>query len=104
MSYETLSVETEGPLAVVTIRREPQLNALSSRVIAELTQVVGELDKGPAVRVVALTGAGDKAFVAGADIAEMKDLTAYQARTFAEHGGVLGTAIERSVKIWVAAV
>ena len=104
MSYETLTVDLEAPLAIVTIRRESQLNALSSKVIAELTQVVGELDQNPAVRVVAVTGAGDKAFVAGADIAEMKDLTAYQARSFAEAGGRLGAAIERSVKIWVAAV
>jgi enoyl-CoA hydratase len=73
-AYQTLSIDREGPLAVVTIRREQALNALSSAVMAELTAAAAELDRDAGVRVVALTGAG-KAFVAGADIAEMQDLS-----------------------------
>jgi hypothetical protein len=53
---------------------------------------------------VVLTGAGEKAFVAGADIAEMQELSPLQAQAFAEMGGALGTAIETSEKAWIAAV
>ncbi len=101
---ETLKVSVEGPLAIITIDRQPVLNALSSKVIAEATHVAGELELSADVRVVIVTGAGDKAFVAGADIAEMLDLTPVQARAFAEMGGALGAAIETSEKAWIAAV
>ncbi len=104
MSYETLTVEHEGPLAIVTIRREAALNALSSRVIAELTEAAGDLELSEDVRVVCVTGAGAKAFVAGADIAEMKVLGPAQAQAFSEMGGNLGHTIESSHKPWVAAV
>jgi enoyl-CoA hydratase len=104
VAYETLSVEHDGPLAIVTIRREAALNALSSRVIAELTEVAGELELAEDVRVVTVTGAGAKAFVAGADISEMKDMGPAHAQAFSEMGGNLGHAIETSHKPWVAAV
>ena len=103
-AYETLSVDLEGPLAIVTIRREAQRNALSSQVMTELIAAATELQADRAVRVVAITGAGDKAFVAGADIAEMKDLDSVGARKFAENGRLVGEALERSSKIWIAAV
>ena len=103
-SFETLKVSVDGPIATVTIDREPVLNALSSKVLAELTHVAGELEVSIDVRVVILTGAGDKAFVAGADIAEMLDLTPVQAHAFAQMGGAVGTAIESSEKAWIAAV
>ncbi|HTJ40619.1 MAG TPA: enoyl-CoA hydratase-related protein [Kofleriaceae bacterium] len=103
-SFETIRVAIEGPLAIVTITRETALNALSSQVIAELTTVAGELEISDDVRVVALTGAGEKAFVAGADIAEMKDMSPVQAQAFSEMGGNLGTSIEESSKPWIAAV
>ncbi|MBA3393507.1 MAG: enoyl-CoA hydratase/isomerase family protein [Deltaproteobacteria bacterium] len=102
--FETLKVDVDGPIATVTIRREQQLNALSSVVIAELTQIVGELEVSTDVRVVIVTGAGEKAFVAGADIAEMVEMTPIQATAFAEMGGSLGNAIETSEKPWIAAV
>jgi enoyl-CoA hydratase len=103
-SYETLKVEAAGPVATLTISREAALNALSSTVIAELTTVCGELEVADDVRVVILTGAGDKAFVAGADIAEMVEMTPVQAAAFAEMGGALGASIEGSSKPWIAAV
>lgn len=103
-AYQTISIDRAGPLAVVTIRREAALNALSSAVIAELTAAAAELDGDAAIRVVAVTGAGDKAFVAGADIAEMQGLSAAEAQAFAEGGGRLGDALEASPKIWIAAV
>ena len=103
-SFETLKVTVEGGLAIVTIAREAALNALSSKVITELTQAAASIEVSTDVRVVALTGAGDKAFVAGADIAEMQDLTPVQAQAFSEMGGALGAAIEGSEKPWIAAV
>ena len=103
-TYETVTVEQEGALAIVTIRREAALNALSSRVIADLTHVAAELEMADDIRVVALTGAGAKAFVAGADIAEMQTLGPAQAQTFAEMGGNLGHAVEHSARPWIAAV
>ena len=104
MPYETLTVEHEGPVAIVTIRREAALNALSSRVIAELTEAAADLDMADDVTVVVVTGAGQKAFVAGADIAEMKALGPAEAQAFSEMGGNLGHAIENSHKPWIAAV
>jgi len=99
-SYETLKVEVADGIATVTISREANLNALSSKVIAELTAVCGELE----VADVIVTGAGDKAFVAGADIAEMVEMTPVHAHAFAEMGGALGSSIEGSSKPWIAAV
>jgi enoyl-CoA hydratase len=103
-SFETLRIDVDGPLAIVTLTREAQLNALSSRVMAELTAAAGEIEMSEDVRVVAVTGAGEKAFVAGADIAEMADLTPIQAQAFAEMGGAVGASIESSSKPWIAAV
>lgn len=103
-SFETIKVALDGPIAVVTISREAALNALSSNVIGELAHIAGELEISSDVRVVILTGAGEKSFVAGADIAEMVDMTPVQARAFAEMGGALGDAIESSSKPWIAAV
>lgn len=99
----TIKVETQGHLAVVTVSREKALNALSSEVIAELTQAAKTLEGDAAVRVVVVTGAG-KAFVAGADISEMQELPPAKAQAFAEQGARLGETIEQSSKVWVAAV
>jgi len=102
-TFTTIKIEVDGALAIVTINREAQLNALSSTVISELTQAAAALEISDEIRVVALTGAG-KAFVAGADIAEMQELTPPQAQAFSEMGGALGTAIETSEKAWIAMV
>jgi enoyl-CoA hydratase len=103
-AFETLKIEALGALAIVTVAREAALNALSSQVISELTAACGELEISADVRVVILTGAGEKAFVAGADIAEMRELTPLQAQAFAEMGGALAQSIETSEKPWIAAV
>ncbi len=103
-TYNTIQIRQDGPLAIVTINREAALNALSSEVIGELTQAAGALEAADEVRVVAVTGAGAKAFVAGADISEMVELAPEKAQMFSENGGKLGTAIETSKKPWIAAV
>ena len=103
-TFDTIKIQQDGMLAIVSIDRPDALNALSSKVITELTQACAAIEVSTDVRVVALTGAGDKAFVAGADIAEMADLNPVQAQAFAEMGGALGAAIEGSEKPWIAAV
>jgi len=103
-SFETIKVASEGALAIIRIDRPAALNALSTRVIAELTGACAELELSDEVRVVILTGAGEKAFVAGADIAEMQEFTPMQAQAFSEMGGALGQAIETSSKPWIAMV
>jgi enoyl-CoA hydratase len=100
---ETLKVERHGAVAVVTLTREAAMNALSTAALSELLVVVEELEHAPDVRAVVLTGAG-KAFVAGADIAEMSEMKPGEARGFAELGGAVGEAIERARTPWIAAV
>ncbi|HEX3481636.1 MAG TPA: enoyl-CoA hydratase-related protein [Kofleriaceae bacterium] len=102
-TFETIQVAVDGALATVTVAREAALNALSSKVIAELTAACGEFEVSTDVRAVIVTGAG-KAFVAGADIAEMRELSPRQAQAFAGMGGAMAAAIEGSEKPWIAAV
>lgn len=82
MAYETILCETDGAIATVTINRPKVLNALNPQVIAELGQVFTELGQDDEVKVIILTGAGGKAFVAGADISAMADMNPVQARNF----------------------
>jgi enoyl-CoA hydratase len=103
VDYQHIKVELDGPLVVVTIDREEALNALNQVVLSELLHATAELEISDDVRVVCLTGAG-KAFVAGADIAEMQDMGPRDALAFAELGGELGRAIETSRLPYVAAV
>jgi enoyl-CoA hydratase len=105
-SFEHITVERDGEpgLALITIRREKALNALSSAVVAELSDAVAALEGDDDVRVVALTGAGDKAFVAGADIGEMTSLGPREAQALAARGGALAAAIEGSAKVYIAAI
>jgi enoyl-CoA hydratase len=75
-NYDTLLVERDGPALIVTINRPESLNALSAGVIAELRAVVEGIRHGddPSLRGLIVTGAGEKAFVAGADIREMASM------------------------------
>jgi enoyl-CoA hydratase len=99
-----IRVEKTGAVATVYIDRPKALNALNPETLAALARIVTELDGDAAIRVVILTGAGDKAFVAGADIAAMATMTVAQARSFALAGGAVAEAIERSPRPWIAAV
>jgi enoyl-CoA hydratase len=105
-SYENVSVVVErgGAIATVTVNRPQVLNALDDATIGELIDAFGALRVDRALRCVILTGAGEKAFVAGADIAAMAGLTAEQALAFAERGHQLGVDIEALPAPVIAAV
>ncbi|HEX4454463.1 MAG TPA: enoyl-CoA hydratase-related protein [Kofleriaceae bacterium] len=103
-TFQTVAISQDGPLGILTIDRAAALNALSTQVMAELGAAAVVLEQAQGVRVVALTGAGDKAFVAGADISEMHELTPLAAQRFVETGTAFCAAVETSTKPWIAAV
>ena len=86
MAYENILFEIEDGVALVTMNRPKVLNALNPETLKELEQVIDEVRTNDTVRVMVITGAGDKAFVAGADISEFPKMNALQARVFAEKG------------------
>src|SRR5690349_8514989 len=102
-----VTVERTGQVATVTIQRPDKLNALNARVVGELIKTFQELlqgkDGAEPVRAAILTGAG-KAFVAGADIAEMSGMTPVEAKAFADAGHRLGHLIEACPFPVIAAV
>ncbi len=102
MGSEFVRVEIDGAVATVFIDRPKALNALNQQVLRELDAALTQLDQTPALRAAIITGGGEKAFVAGADIAEMSAFTLEQAKAFAEHGHAVFTRIE-SLKIPVIA-
>ncbi len=94
----------DGELAVVTVDREDKLNALNAEVIAELGDAFDSLRKDDQVRAVILTGAGQKAFVAGADIGELAKMDALSGVQVSRTGQGVFRSIERFPKPVVAAV
>jgi enoyl-CoA hydratase len=104
MSYQTLLLETDGGIAVLTINRPDKLNALNDTVVAELHQAALALAADPAVRGVILTGAGAKAFVAGADIGDLAKQGVLDGRQRALSGQRMLRAFEAMGKPVLAAV
>lgn len=105
MDYQYLIIEQEGQLLTVTINRENALNALNRQTMEELYRFFAEELPGRRdVRGVVLTGAGDKAFVAGADIKEFQEISGDEGAALAQRGHDTFFAIERSQVPVVAAV
>lgn len=86
MTYENLKLEIDGPIALLTLDRQKALNALNSQTLRELEDALSELGRNHAVRALIVTGAGEKAFVAGADIQELATLSTAQALFFSQLG------------------
>jgi enoyl-CoA hydratase len=97
-------VEKTDRIATVTLNRPEKLNALNNEVLQELERIFADLEQDPEVGVVILTGAGEKAFVAGADIAELKTLDTAGARVQALRGQAVFQRIESLPKPVIAAV
>ena len=103
-STSPVSVTDRGAVRVITVNRPDKLNALNAATLDALHQAFDAAASEPAVRVVVLTGAGPKAFVAGADIAEMNALTPAQGRDFSLRGTRMMRRVERMPKPVIAMV
>ncbi len=104
MRYETLLVETEGAIRTVTINRPEVLNALSETVMGELHEVMDETAQAEAVRVVVLKGAGEKSFVAGADLKQMTETSRTETETRSWNGMRLYDKMRRLPQPLVASI
>jgi len=103
--YQTIQYSIDSYVAIIRINRPEKLNALSSAVLDDLRHLVTDLRVRDDVRVVIITGSGEKAFVAGADIAELAALNdSEEGREFAQNGQAVFSLIESSPKPFIAAV
>ena len=104
MAYENLLIERDEAVLIITINRPAALNALNTQTLTELDAAIGDARDDATVRAVVLTGAGEKAFVAGADIKELAVQTPVTGREHARHGQGILDRIEQLGKPVIAAV
>lgn len=105
MSYQNILSELKDQILFITINREQKLNALNKDTLAELADAIAFAGTNPEVRGVLLTGAGEKAFVAGADISEFSNFNGEQGKALALNGqNTVFNAIEKCPKPVVAAI
>jgi enoyl-CoA hydratase len=102
-SHILFDVDDAG-IALISINRPEKLNALSREVISDLDDALGRVSDDEAIRAAIITGTGEKAFVAGADISELAALSAYEARQKALHGQAVFRRLETCGKVSVAAI
>ncbi|MCX6665770.1 MAG: enoyl-CoA hydratase-related protein [Euryarchaeota archaeon] len=103
MTYKNILLEKKDAIGTITINRPDVLNVLNKETLHELSLVVDELENDGTIKVAVLTGKG-KAFIAGADIKQMKDMSSLEAKAFAEMGHCILMKIERSHLPFIAAV
>lgn len=104
MSYNNLLLEVENTIATITFNRPKALNALNNELLSELSVALDEIEQDENIKVLILTGAGDKAFIAGADISELATFNALQAKIFSKKGhDAIGKLQELSIPV-IAAV
>jgi len=104
MAFKNVKIEKKEGIAIIKINRPKALNALNKETIIELTKVVGELDNDKNIKCAILTGEGDKAFIAGADIKQMSNMTPLEAKEFSELGHSMLKKIEDSRVPFIAAI
>ncbi|MXO61037.1 enoyl-CoA hydratase [Altererythrobacter salegens] len=104
MSYETILVETRGAVTLITLNRPQALNALNSKVLAELIDAFAAYEADHTQLCAVLTGSGEKAFAAGADIKEMADKPAVDFYLEDHFSGWQSDLVKRTRKPWIAAV
>ena len=103
-AFENIRLERDGALALVVVDRQDRLNALNTATLVELLAALSDVSADESVRVLILTGAGDRAFVAGADVHEMVDRGYLEALRFAELGQKVCAALEEMPKPCIAAI
>ncbi len=104
MAFENIKLEVDGQVAVLTVDRPKALNALNSQTLTEIHQAAEQLRGDANVRALIVTGGGPRAFVAGADIAEMVELPPEEARRFSERGHRAFAALESLAIPTIAAI
>ena len=104
MEYANILLQHEGDIAILMINRPKALNALNSDTLSELSAALDELGKDSEVKAVIITGSGEKAFIAGADISQMKDFSSLEGRKFAQLGQATFRKIELLPQPVIAAV
>lgn len=104
MAYRNLDIGNRGAVRVITVNRPDKLNALNRETLNELTLAFSQAAQDDAVRAIVLAGAGEKAFVAGADISEMNGYTPVQGQSFSRAGQRLMSSIERLGKPVIARI
>jgi enoyl-CoA hydratase len=104
VAYENIEYSVEGKAAVITINRPKALNALNFATLDEILDGVRKAASDKGVFGLILTGAGEKAFIAGADITEMAKMNPIEAKAFADKGHHVGEALETIPKVVIAAV
>ncbi|MHB1404602.1 MAG: short-chain-enoyl-CoA hydratase [Desulfitobacteriaceae bacterium] len=86
MEFNNILVERKEDIAIIKINRPKALNALNSETLTELSAAFDQVGADRSIKIVVLTGSGEKAFVAGADIAQMKDMNPLEGRRFSQLG------------------
>ncbi len=104
MELRFLKRERKGYVEIIKVSRPEVLNALNTALLMELKKVLQEIERDEEIRVLIFTGEGEKAFVAGADIGEMKDFSPSRAEEFAKLGQEVFNMIENMEKVTIAAV
>ncbi len=102
--FDNVLLEFDGRIAVLTINRPKFLNALNRATLQDIGDALTQIEQDRSADVLIITGAGSKSFVAGADIAEMKDMTQEEARTFAWAGQNLFKRLQTTTMPVIAAV
>jgi enoyl-CoA hydratase len=104
MTFENLLIERDDAVAVVTFNRPKVLNALNTQTLSDLANAMAAFKDDPGVRAIVLTGAGEKSFIAGADINELAVQTPVQGKEHARRGQAIFDAIEHLGKPVIAAI
>jgi enoyl-CoA hydratase len=104
MISKNILLEKKGEIAKITINRPQVLNALNKETLLEMTKIVLSIEKDKKIKAVIIKGAGDKAFIAGADIKEMKDMNVLEAKQFSEIGHHLFDCIRQSRLPYIAMI
>ncbi|MGL5245564.1 MAG: short-chain-enoyl-CoA hydratase [Sarcina sp.] len=104
LNLTNITFEKDSNIGILTINRPKALNALNSETLKELEKVIDAIENDRDIYVVILTGAGEKAFIAGADISEMKDLTEEEGKEFGLLGNKIFRKLEKLDKPVIAAI